>query len=130
MKNQILEEINHRLAASDDEIRTLQKQITNLSQPTCTDKDLIQIKMLVSKFPITNLKNAQYLHATQLQVASKPVRTTRTRKESTKTTRQIYSTTPHCCSKPSKQSFDTANQRFSKLAAAHEFFSDFISDSN
>ena len=26
--------------------------------------------MLVSKFPITNLKNAQYLHATQLQVAN------------------------------------------------------------
>ena len=28
------------------------------------------------------------------------------------------------------QSFDTANQRFSELAAAQEFFSDFISDSN
>ena len=28
------------------------------------------------------------------------------------------------------QSFDTANQRFSELAAAQEFFSDFISDLN
>ena len=28
------------------------------------------------------------------------------------------------------QSFDTANQRFSELAAAQEFFSDFINDSN
>ena len=28
------------------------------------------------------------------------------------------------------QSFDTANQWFSELAAAQEFFSDFISDSN
>ena len=28
------------------------------------------------------------------------------------------------------QSFDTANQRFSELAAVQEFFSDFISDSN
>ena len=28
------------------------------------------------------------------------------------------------------QSFDTANQRFSELAGAQEFFSDFISDSN
>ena len=27
-----------------------------------------------------------------------------------------------------KQNFDTANQRFSELAAAQEFFSDFISD--
>ena len=26
--------------------------------------------MLISKFPISNLKNAQYLHATQLQVAN------------------------------------------------------------
>ena len=29
---------------------------------------------------------------------------------------------------PSDQNFDTANQRFSELAAAQEFFSDFISD--
>ena len=28
------------------------------------------------------------------------------------------------------QSFNTANQRFSELAAAQEFFSDFINDSN
>ena len=28
------------------------------------------MKMLISKFPISNLKNAHYLHATQLQVAN------------------------------------------------------------
>ena len=33
-------------------------------------------------------------------------------------------------SEPLFQSFDTANQRFSELAAAQDFFSDFISDSN
>ena len=45
-------------------------QITNLSQPTCTNDDLTQMKMLISKFPISNLKTAQYLHATQVQVAN------------------------------------------------------------
>ena len=69
MEKQLLEEFNLRLAAVENEI-TLQNQITNLSQPTCTDNELAQIKMLVSKFPITILKNAQYLHATQLQVAN------------------------------------------------------------
>ena len=70
MKKQLLEEFNLRLAAIENEITTLQNQITNLSQPTCTNDELAQIKMLVSKFPISNLKNAQYLHATQLQVAN------------------------------------------------------------
>ena len=54
----------------ENEITTLQNQITNLSQPTCTNNDLTQMKMLISKFPISNLKNAQNLHATQLQVAN------------------------------------------------------------
>ena len=66
----MLEEFNLRLAAVENEITTLQNQITNLSQPTCTDSDLAQMKMLISKFPLNNLKNAQYLHATQLQVAN------------------------------------------------------------
>ena len=70
MKKQLLEELNLRLAAMENEITTLQNQITNLSQPTCTNDDLTQMKMLISKFPISNLKNAQYLHATQLQVAN------------------------------------------------------------
>ena len=70
MKKQILEELNLRLAAMENEITTLQNQITSLSQPTCTNDDLTQMKMLISKFPISNLKNAQYLHATQLQVAN------------------------------------------------------------
>ena len=70
MKKQQLEEFNLRLAAVENEITTLQNQITNLSQPTCTYNDLAQMKMLVSKFPLSNLKNAQYLHATQLQVAN------------------------------------------------------------
>ena len=70
MKKQLLEEFNLRLAAVENEITTLQNQITNLSQPTCTDSDLAQMKMLISKFPLSNLKNAQYLHATQLQVAN------------------------------------------------------------
>ena len=70
MKKQLLEEFNLRLAAIENEITTLQNQITNLSQPTCTNDELAQIKMLVSKFPISYLKNAQYLHATQLQVAN------------------------------------------------------------
>ena len=73
MKKQLLEEFNLRFAAVETEITTLQNQITNLSQPTCTDNDLVQIKMLVSKFPITNLKNAQCLHATLLQVANLPL---------------------------------------------------------
>ena len=54
----------------ENEITTLQNQITNLSQPTYTNDDITQMKMLISKFPISNLKNAQYLHATQLQVAN------------------------------------------------------------
>ena len=70
MKKQLLEEFNLRLAAIENEITTLQNQITNLRQPTCTNDELAQIKMLVRKFPIRNLKNAQYLHATQLQVAN------------------------------------------------------------
>ena len=70
MKKQLSEELNLRLAAMENEITTLQNQITNLSQPTCTNDDLTQMKMLVSKFPLSNLKNAQYLHATQLQVAN------------------------------------------------------------
>ena len=70
MKKQLLEEFNLRLAAVENEKATLQNQITKLSQPTCTDSDLAQIKMLVSKFPISNLKNTQYLHATLLQVAN------------------------------------------------------------
>ena len=70
MKKQLLDELNLRLAAMENEITTLQNQITNLSQPTCTDSDLTQMKMLLSKFPLSNLKNAQYLHATQLQVAN------------------------------------------------------------
>ena len=70
MKKQLLEELNLRLAAMENEIKTLQNQITNLSQPTCTNDDLTQMKMLISKFPISNLKNAKYLHATQLQVAN------------------------------------------------------------
>ena len=49
---------------------TLQNLITNLGQLTCTDNDLAQIKMLISEFAISNLKNTQYLHATQLQVAN------------------------------------------------------------
>ena len=69
-KQQLLEEINLRFAARENEITTLQNQMTNLSQPSCTNDDLAQIKMLVSKFPIGNFKNAQYLHATQLQVAN------------------------------------------------------------
>ena len=69
MEKQLLEEFNLRLAAVGNEI-TAQNQLTNLSQPTYTDNELAQIKMLVSKFPITILKNAQYLHATQLQVAN------------------------------------------------------------
>ena len=28
------------------------------------------MKMLINKFPLSNLKHAQYLHATQLQVAN------------------------------------------------------------
>ena len=70
MKKQLLEVLNLRLAAMENEITTLQNQITNLSQPTCTNDDLTQMKLLVSKFPLSNLKNAQYLHATQLQVAN------------------------------------------------------------
>ena len=70
MKKQLIQEFNLRLAAMENEIITLQNQIANLSQPTCTDNDLAQMKMLVSKFPLSNLKNAQYLHATQLQVAN------------------------------------------------------------
>ena len=70
MKKQLLEELNLRLAAVENEITTLQNQITNLSQPTCTNDDLTQMKMLVNKFPLSNLKHAQYLHATQLQVAN------------------------------------------------------------
>ena len=70
MKKQLIEEFNLRLAAMENEITTLQSQIANLSQPTCTNDDLTQMKMLISKFPISNLKNAQYLHATQLQVAN------------------------------------------------------------
>ena len=77
MKKQLLEEFNLRLAAVEIEITILQNQITNLSQPTCTDNDLAHLKMLVSKFPISNLKNTQYLHATKLQVANL-LRTTRT----------------------------------------------------
>ena len=37
MKKQLLEEFNLRLAAIENEITTLQNQITNLSQPTCTN---------------------------------------------------------------------------------------------
>ena len=70
MKKQLSEEFNLRLAAVGNEITTLQNQITNLSTPTCTDNYLAQMKMLVSKFPIINLKNAQNLHATQLQVVN------------------------------------------------------------
>ena len=70
MKKQLLEEFNLRLAAVQKEITALQNQITSLSQPTCTDSDLAQMKMLISKFPLSNLKSAQYLHATQLQVAN------------------------------------------------------------
>ena len=70
MKKQLLEEFKLRLAAIENEITTLQNQITNLSQPTCTNDELAQIKMLISKVPITNLKDAQYLHATQLEVAN------------------------------------------------------------
>ena len=70
MKKQLLDELNLRLAAMENEITTLQNQITNLSQPTCTNDDLTQMKMLVSKFPLSNVKHAQYLHATQLQVAN------------------------------------------------------------
>ena len=70
MKKQLIQEFNLRLAAMENEITTLQNQIANLSQPTCTNDDLTQMKMLISKFPISNLKNAQYLHATQLQVAN------------------------------------------------------------
>ena len=70
IKKQLIEELNLRLAAMENEITTLQNQITNLSQPTCTNDDLTQMKMLISKFPISNLQNAQYLHATQLQVAN------------------------------------------------------------
>ena len=68
MKKQLLEEFNLQLAAVGNEITALQNQITNLRQPTCTD--LVQMKMLVSKFSLSNLKNAQYLHATQIQVAN------------------------------------------------------------
>ena len=70
MKKQKLEEFNLRLAAVENEITTLQNQITNSNPSTCTDNDLAQMKMLVSKFPLSNLKHAQYLHATQLQVAN------------------------------------------------------------
>ena len=70
MKKQLLEELNLRLAAMENEITALQNQIINLSQPTCTNDDLTQMKMLVNKFPLSNLKHAQYLHATQLQVAN------------------------------------------------------------
>ena len=70
MKKQLVEEFNLRLAAMENEITTLQNQIANLSQPTCTNDDLTQMKMLISKIPLSNLKNAQYLHATQLQVAN------------------------------------------------------------
>ena len=70
MKKQLIQEFNRRLAAIENEILTLQNQIANLSQPTCTDNDPAQMKMLVSKFPLSNLKHAQYLHATQLQVAN------------------------------------------------------------
>ena len=70
MKKQLLDELNLRLAAMENEITTLQNQITILSEPTCTDSELAQMKMLISKFPLSNLKHAQYLHATQLQVAN------------------------------------------------------------
>ena len=39
---------------------------------------------------------------------------------------EISGLTDHCYN----QSFDTANQQFSELAAAQEFISDFIRDSN
>ena len=70
MKKQLLEEFSFRLSAVENGITTLQNQITNLSQPTCTNDDLAQMKMLISKFPLSNLKNAPYLHATQLPVAN------------------------------------------------------------
>ena len=70
MKKQLKEEFNLRLAATENEISTLPNQRANLSQPTCTNDDLTQMKMLVSKFPLGTLKNAQYLHATKLQVAN------------------------------------------------------------
>ena len=70
MKKQLLEEFNLILAAIENDITTIQNQIANLSQPTCTNDDLTHIRMLVRKFPISNLKNDQYLHATQLQVAN------------------------------------------------------------
>ena len=70
MEKQLLEESTLRLAAVENEITTIQNQITNSSLPSCTDNDLAQMKMLVSKFPLSNLKTAQYLHATQLLVAN------------------------------------------------------------
>ena len=72
MKKQLLEEFNLRLAAIENEITTLQNQITNLSQPTCTNDELAQIKMLVSKFPISTSKmlNIYMQHSYKLQTYS------------------------------------------------------------
>ena len=65
----MLEEFNLRLAAVENEITTLQNQITNLSQPTCTDSDLAQMKMLISKLHSATLKMLNTF-TQQLQVAN------------------------------------------------------------
>ena len=66
-KNELLDQKIFELRA---EMSSLSNDVTNLKLVTNSDESLSQLKKLVRTFPLCNLKNSQYLHATQLQVAS------------------------------------------------------------
>ena len=71
-----LELVRERTCDLDDKILDLEndmkdivRDVSNLKMLTNSDDSLKQLKLLIKTFPLCNLKNSQYLHATQLQVA-------------------------------------------------------------
>ena len=50
-------------------MKDIVKDLSNLKMLTNSDDNLKQLKLLIRTFPLCNLKNSQYLHSTQLQVA-------------------------------------------------------------
>lgn len=61
--------IDKKIYELKTEMNNLTNDVNNLKMVTKSDESLSELKKLVRTFPLCNLKNSQYLHATQLQVA-------------------------------------------------------------
>lgn len=62
-------ELDHKISQLNSEMTSIINDVRNLKMVTNSDESLSQLKKLIRTFPLCNLKNSQYLHATQLKVA-------------------------------------------------------------